>query len=224
MDADVRLVRLEYLVDLLESGKALPRRQEAEKERTNTGASALVAASELRQVDVNPETFHTSIMISDPVPRRLTVRFVSISHVWESMQHPDPWRLGFGILGQAFPKWEYPLIDPFPDGTVPPSSDFSCSPSSTSTAFASQIQWCGYSLTFSPCTSTTETRIRTEFSSWGFIGCTCSTPTRRWKSTGSRPSLPKSLGMTARRGRDQASRFTGRRKRRSWTSLSTGWI
>eukprot|EP00439_Symbiodinium_sp_Y106_P055625 s1688_g7.t1 len=92
VDADVRLVRLEYLVDLLESGKALPRRQEAEKERTNTGASALVAASELRQVDVNPETFHTSIMISDPVPRRLTVRFVSISHVWESMQHPDPWR------------------------------------------------------------------------------------------------------------------------------------
>ena len=97
MDADVRPVRLEYLVELLESGRALPRRQEAEKERTSLGVPALVPASELQQVEINPETFHASVMIAHPMPRRVTVHFVSISHVWESMQHPDPWRFQFGV-------------------------------------------------------------------------------------------------------------------------------
>ncbi|CAE7762266.1 ANKRD44 [Symbiodinium sp. CCMP2592] len=92
IDADIRLVRLEYLVELLESGRALPRRQEAEQESIKLGASALVTATELQQVEINCETFHVSIMLSHPAPRRVTVHFVSVSHVWESMQHPDPWR------------------------------------------------------------------------------------------------------------------------------------
>ena len=92
VDADIRPVRLEYLLELLESGRALPRRQEAQKERTKMGLPAFVTVGELQQVDINPETFHASIMVAHPMPRRITVRFVSISHVWESMQHPDPWR------------------------------------------------------------------------------------------------------------------------------------
>ncbi|CAE7684867.1 ANK1 [Symbiodinium sp. CCMP2592] len=108
VNADVRLVRLEYLVELLESSKALPRRQEAEEEKTSMDAPALVAPSELRQVDVNPETFHASIMVKDPTPRRLTVRFVSISHVWESREHPDPWRFQ---LQSVVDKYRLRLLD-----------------------------------------------------------------------------------------------------------------
>ena len=46
-DVDVRLVRLEYLIELRESGRVLPRRQEAEKERTASGQPALVGVDEL---------------------------------------------------------------------------------------------------------------------------------------------------------------------------------
>ena len=95
-DADVRLVRLEYLIELLESGRTFPRRQEAENETTASGAPALVDAKELNEVRINDESGHLSTMIQHPTPRPVTVRLVSVSHVWESMQHPDPWRFACG--------------------------------------------------------------------------------------------------------------------------------
>jgi len=96
-DADVRLVRLEYLIELRESGRVLPRRQEAEAERTASDKPALVGVDELKEVMINEETAHMSMMVRNPAPRLVTVRIVSVSHVWESMQHPDPWRLGLRV-------------------------------------------------------------------------------------------------------------------------------
>ena len=93
-DAGIRLVRLEYLIELRESGKPLPRRQEAEQEKTSLGLPALVECSELQEVEIDPNTAHMSVMIRHPEPRRVKVHLVSISHMWESMQHPDPWRFG----------------------------------------------------------------------------------------------------------------------------------
>ena len=90
--AGIRLVRLEYLIELSASGRPLPRRQEAEKETTSSGAPALVESSELKEVRIDPSTAHMSVMLRHPVPRRVQVHLVSISHMWESMQHPDPWR------------------------------------------------------------------------------------------------------------------------------------
>ena len=95
IDADVRLVRLEYLLELRESGRVLPRRQEAEKERTACGAPALVDREKLKELNINEETGHLSMLLRDPMPRSASVHIVSISHVWESMQHPDPWRFAF---------------------------------------------------------------------------------------------------------------------------------
>ena len=92
-DAGIRLVRLEYLIQLSASGRPLPRRQEAENE-TVRGAPALVESSELKEVRIDPSTAHMSVMLRHPVPRRVQVHLVSISHMWESMQHPDPWRFG----------------------------------------------------------------------------------------------------------------------------------
>ena len=95
-DSGIRLVRLEYLIELSASGRPLPRRQEAEKETTSLGLPALVESSELKEVRIDPNTAHMSVMLRQPVPRRVQVHLVSISHMWESMQHPDPWRFGYG--------------------------------------------------------------------------------------------------------------------------------
>ncbi|CAE7806478.1 unnamed protein product, partial [Symbiodinium sp. CCMP2456] len=97
-DAGIRLVRLEYLVELSASGRPLPRRQEAEKARTSSGAPALVESRELQEVKIDPGTAHMSVMLRHPVPRRVRVHLVSISHMWESMQHPDPWRFQLNAI------------------------------------------------------------------------------------------------------------------------------
>ncbi|CAE7880279.1 unnamed protein product, partial [Symbiodinium necroappetens] len=101
-DAGIRLVRLEYLIELSASGRPLPRRQEAEKETTSSGAPALVESSELREVKIDPDTAHMSVMLRHPVPRRVRVHLVSISHMWESMQHPDPWRFQLNAIVEEF--------------------------------------------------------------------------------------------------------------------------
>ncbi|CAE7325732.1 unnamed protein product, partial [Symbiodinium sp. CCMP2456] len=101
-DADVRLVRLEYLIELRESGRVLPRRQEAEAERTASDKPALVGVDELKEVMINEETAHMSMMVRNPAPRQVTVRIVSVSHVWESMQHPDPWRFELDNIVDAY--------------------------------------------------------------------------------------------------------------------------
>ena len=101
-DAGIRLVRLEYLIELSASGRPLPRRQEAEKETTSLGAPALVESSELKEVRIDPSTAHMSLMLRHPVPRRVQVHLVSISHMWESMQHPDPWRFQLDSIVEEF--------------------------------------------------------------------------------------------------------------------------
>ncbi|CAE7699705.1 unnamed protein product, partial [Symbiodinium sp. CCMP2456] len=101
-DAGIRLVRLEYLIDLRASGRPLPRRQEAEQETTTLGLPALVESDELRAIEIDPHTAHMSVMIRHPEPRRVKVHFVSISHMWESMQHPDPWRFQLDAIVEEF--------------------------------------------------------------------------------------------------------------------------
>ena len=80
-EADVRLVRLEYLIELRESGRAFPRRQEGETERTASGAPALLDAKELKELSINgmSMTGHVSTVIRHPTSRPVTVHFVSVS-------------------------------------------------------------------------------------------------------------------------------------------------
>ena len=75
-DSGIRLVRLEYLIELSASGRPLPRRQEAEKETTSLGLPALVESSELKEVRIDPNTAHmvcdapaTSAQTSPSPPR-----------------------------------------------------------------------------------------------------------------------------------------------------------
>ena len=84
-EADVRLVRLSYLLELQQKRLPWPRRQEAESILLESGETALVAESELRR-------------LSHPTGRRFftasgkLIHFGSVSHCWESMEHPDPWK------------------------------------------------------------------------------------------------------------------------------------
>ncbi|CAE7466799.1 flaEY [Symbiodinium natans] len=83
VECDVRPVRLEFLEQLREMNKPLPRRQEAESLRAPSGASALVELDELSSLLFKENQFVTK---SDKV-----IRLGSLSHCWESREHPDPW-------------------------------------------------------------------------------------------------------------------------------------
>ncbi|CAK9080178.1 unnamed protein product [Durusdinium trenchii] len=89
LDANIALVRLEYLHELLATGRRFLRRQEAEAELTAAGLPALVGPSELERVEIDT-IGNLSIYVKDPSPHRVTVLIESISHPWESMEHPDP--------------------------------------------------------------------------------------------------------------------------------------
>jgi hypothetical protein len=54
--ADIRLVRLEFLLELHQDGLAMPRRQEAETMCTKNGATALVTLEEYQRLLVNDNT------------------------------------------------------------------------------------------------------------------------------------------------------------------------
>ena len=54
--ADIRLVRLEFLLELHKGGLAMPRRQEAETMWTKRGATALVTLEEYEKLLVNDNT------------------------------------------------------------------------------------------------------------------------------------------------------------------------
>ena len=82
-------MRSDFFDHLLQQGKSLPRRQEAESETTAAGLPALVQKEELRRLDIDVMG-HVSTFVRDPAPRRVSVCFQSISHTWESMEHPDP--------------------------------------------------------------------------------------------------------------------------------------
>ena len=56
ISANIRLVRLEFLLELHEDGRSLPRRQEAEAMRTRNGDTALVEIHEYEKLHVNDVT------------------------------------------------------------------------------------------------------------------------------------------------------------------------
>lgn len=99
--ADIRLVRLEFLLELHQDGLAMPRRQEAETMCTKNGATALVTLEEYQWLLVNDNTGHISIR-AGPKHQLVTVHFRSLSHMWESMQHPDPWRYQLGVAAELY--------------------------------------------------------------------------------------------------------------------------
>eukprot|EP00435_Cladocopium_sp_Y103_P070840 s287_g36.t1 len=78
-DSDVRLVRAKYMVQLARSKRPLPRRQEAESQQfTSDGKthSALVSHDEIRSWAAGTQN----------------AIICSISHAWETREHPDPCR------------------------------------------------------------------------------------------------------------------------------------
>ena len=90
--ADIRLVRAEYVWNLYESKKLLPRRQEAEGQRFESPSglqTALVTHQEVKSW-ANGET---------------EALLCSISHCWESREHPDPCGYQLNIIAEA--SWWY---------------------------------------------------------------------------------------------------------------------
>ena len=79
IDANIRLVRLEYLHHLAREKRLWPRRQEAEHETFWDGdrrmKTALVTIEEYEYNKYNKPTFDSCF---------------SVSHCWEAKQHPDP--------------------------------------------------------------------------------------------------------------------------------------
>ena len=85
IEANIRLVRWEYLVKLGEDCRVWPRRQEAELEEFEAEGekrSALVTLEEVRGRKLGAD------VLGCP-PAGAVI--VSVSHTWESQQHPDPW-------------------------------------------------------------------------------------------------------------------------------------
>lgn len=83
LNADIRLVRLEYLQELVDEGYALPRRQEAEHATVkSTGQTALVSHAEMLAWARKLGRFRSGHMAS-PI--------IVVSHCWEMREHPDPW-------------------------------------------------------------------------------------------------------------------------------------
>ncbi|CAK9083525.1 unnamed protein product [Durusdinium trenchii] len=94
LDAQIGLIRLEYLMELRARGDQLPRRQDAEHEMTSSKRTAIVSREELMELELD-EMGHITTLISNPghyfPPSRVRVSLHSISHPWETLEHPDPW-------------------------------------------------------------------------------------------------------------------------------------
>ena len=101
IDADIRLVRAEYLLKLAQSRLLCPRRQEAELEKfedvQGSSRTSLVTTEEMKSLQYFPGP------VRGPFPatvdgyfkasnaRSKQILIVSVSHCWESQQHADPW-------------------------------------------------------------------------------------------------------------------------------------
>jgi len=112
-DADIKLVRGSYLKMLHKSKSAWPRRQEAEERERKSGQSMIFATrEEVRNWAVQARemveyqagkgndhqgTIARSFQISSGF-------LVAVSHVWESKQHPDPYRCQLATLVQHLEK------------------------------------------------------------------------------------------------------------------------
>ena len=77
-DAKVRLVRADFLRELLAEGRTMPRRQEAEGMRTKDGRPALLTQEELEAKLPGGQVGGT---------HRFSV--MALSHSWESREIPD---------------------------------------------------------------------------------------------------------------------------------------
>ncbi|CAE6939918.1 tea3 [Symbiodinium sp. CCMP2592] len=113
LHADVRLVRLEYLQELVEAGHALPRRQEAEHATVkSTGQTALVSHAEmLAWAAKMRRTF--SLHMASPI--------IVVSHCWETREHPDPWGYQLETIVRSLQKlqreWSHEILGVFIDYT-----------------------------------------------------------------------------------------------------------
>lgn len=94
VSADIRLVRAEYVWSLCETRKLLPRRQEAE-----------------HQSFESPSGWQTSLVTHQEVLRwakgESEALLCSISHCWETREHPDPCGYQLDIIARA--SWWYAL-------------------------------------------------------------------------------------------------------------------
>ena len=88
-DAKVRLVRADFLRELLAEGRTMPRRQEAEGMRTKDGRPALLAQEELEAKLPGGQVGFT---------HRFSV--MALSHSWESREIPDVARFQQGAPAQ----------------------------------------------------------------------------------------------------------------------------
>ena len=97
ISANIRLVRLEFLLELHEDGRSLPRRQEAETMRTRNGDTALVELHEYKKLLVNDVTgrwdrmridFHVWLKILSEIVLHRQVQLVRL--VWVRIGHTMP--------------------------------------------------------------------------------------------------------------------------------------
>ena len=88
VDCDIRLIRVEYLRELIRTKKSLPRRQEAEEL-----SDALIT---------HPEVLAWAHRMSKEKGSKQ--RILAISHSWESKQHPDPWNFQLEFMMEEIEK------------------------------------------------------------------------------------------------------------------------
>ena len=110
IDANIRLVRAEYLHHLAREKRLWPRRQEAEHEtfrdRDKSMKTALVTLEEYQQLDFD--------FVGDSCKLEGLGRLImSVSHCWEAKQHPDPFGFQAGelltriVASPSFPVWVF---------------------------------------------------------------------------------------------------------------------
>ncbi|CAE7574421.1 Nlrc3, partial [Symbiodinium necroappetens] len=95
-DADIRLVRADFIKKLHREGQRLPRRQEAESAYVD-GRTALVTHEEVKDWADGKAPDDTQL--------------VSLSHCWESREHCDPYGYQVTKLAKALDGEEWVFID-----------------------------------------------------------------------------------------------------------------
>ncbi|CAK9008231.1 unnamed protein product [Durusdinium trenchii] len=98
IDANIRLVRAPYLYKLLRSDRCMPRCQEAERdccEVNGTEVSALVSHQEVAEWALG----------------RRQAMIISVSHAWETREHPDPCRFQLELLVNCVALWDAAYVD-----------------------------------------------------------------------------------------------------------------
>ena len=112
IDANIRLVRAEYLLHLEKEKRLWPRRQEAEHEtfqhEDGSVKTALVTLEEYEQAFDFDEYMYNGLL-------RLKCYVLSVSHCWEAKQHPDPFAFQAGDLlaklgafpSESFSPWVF---------------------------------------------------------------------------------------------------------------------